>query len=171
MVGSAFPGVAGPQAVPQVAVPRPKSTLAWAALGMAAISTIAIGVGSWAILASIQIDATPFSAAKWWFVALVVASFVPLGAVILSIFALVRKGNAVAAVCALVLGLVGPAAASMAGVTVGMDSFLNHLASAAQGQSGSMEDALMDSDLPPWAKELVQEISDYDWQRPVSRGW
>jgi hypothetical protein len=141
---------------------RKRTWAAWTGLVLAAIATAGIGLGNWGMLATIQLDASPFSTAKWWLTGLLIVSVVPLVALVFCIVALVGKARRVVATIGLALSLVGPAVSGSVGADLGMKDLLRTVVAAGaapgpDGRSGLLYQLESHGvDIPGWAEPFFE---------------
>jgi hypothetical protein len=127
------------------------------------VAVIGLGVTSGASLGSIQVDASPFSAAKWWFLAFVLLAVVPVVAVVFCVIALVKKTRRVVAGISLGLAVLGPIVSVSVGIAAGGEALGRTVARRTLELSGGVEagrDKLAD---------LIEsgELEVPDWLAPI----
>jgi hypothetical protein len=124
--------------------------LALTSLILALAGSLALGGAAWASLAAIEFDSSPFSTAKWWFAAGLVAAAAPVASLVVAIVALARRAGRLGWV-SLAVAVTLPAAAFSFGLDLGADALVRHAAQSALQFGGGF----LPEQTPDWLLPLL----------------
>jgi hypothetical protein len=146
---------------PPAPAPARRGTVSWVGLFIALIGTVGVGVAGWACLATIQFTVTPFEIAQWWFIVLIVASVLPIVALIVCIAGLVMGRSRLVAVVGIIIAVIAPAVSVGTGLTLGTNTLINRAGEAAANSSDLVTDMFDGADVDPWVRDLLNSLQTY----------